>query len=181
MNRRQLVQLSGAALAVALAGCTGDDETNDDPVETNQGNNGIEDDNGEDADETPEEVVREFYEAMDRGESEAAQDQLHEEHNFPSIFDVLDSADQFELTIHEIETGSLSDAIEEHPWYSDEDEIQNEKEDMNDRLDDIGAEDYEVMFVSYTDDAGDGREDVYWVVVPDNGGYLLFWRYHVNV
>jgi len=171
MNRRQLIQTSGATLAVVIAGCIGDEDESGDSGDSSPTDTG---DNDED--NSPEAAVREFYEAANEDDQEAATTLLHEENNL--LWDI-EMIEQFEIEIQNIEIGTLSDAIEEHPHYSNNNEIQEEEESMSERLDEIGANAHETVHMSYI--SSDGPEEQYWVVVPNNGGWLLFWQYHVTM
>ena len=197
MNRRQLVQLSGAALAVALAGCTGDDETNGDPVDTNQevsedvsNENGAEDasDNGDAETESDndsqdemddgdiqvetdaEQTVLEYLEALDAGDLEAAERRLHPDSN---ILDTLDESD-FEpgVTIFEIDQIPFAQVVNERFDVEDEAEVDRMQDNISDLVDQIGATDFVHVYMDlYSEQFGE--EESYSLVVQHNGEWLV--------
>jgi len=130
LDRRDFITTIMTASTVSIAGCSG--TLND----------------------SPEEIVEEFWEARVEGDIETQENLLHEESN-------VGSSEQPEVTIHEIEERSLEDFAEETG--RSEEEIQDNGEEM---LEETGGDDFAVVYFRTTDEYRE-KEEYYWLVYDD--------------
>ncbi len=107
MNRRQLVTVLGGAATVALAGCLGGDDGDD------NGFDDVEETDVSPDDNSPEGVVVRYYTLLNDGDEDGVRDLFHEESPL---------ADEFGLTEEELEAFEDVTLVVDHVEISDEGE-----------------------------------------------------------
>ncbi len=150
MERRQFIVGSTSILSLGLAGCTGSGGSS-----------------GESS--SPEAVAEAFFAAAADGDIERQEELLHPESGMEPI------EEDVELTINEIETISLEAYAEETGRYTGDDGIEQQRNRLDERLEEIGADDY--AYVSYSFETDEyGAEDGYLILVSDDGEWLVYQR-----
>lgn len=157
-KRKFLMTIASVGATAAVAGCSAVDDID----LSGQG---------------PEDAVEQYFTALSDGEVEAANDAVHE--SWPEISD--DELDSETITIVELylEEMSVRELIEtEHDPEDDELEeaVADIQAEIDDELDEIGAEDHAVVSytVTFEEDEREETDEGMFLLVEEDGEWLLY-------
>lgn len=149
MDRRTFVGGASIFVTAGLAGCVGDS------LELGSGN-------------TPEAATEAFFQAFADGDTERQAELLHEE-----ATGFQPNSDELELTINEIESRTIEEIAEEQGQSVTEDELEDAREQLEERFTEIGVDDATHVYFDIEDDEH-GSENGYLFLVEDDGEWLIY-------
>jgi len=160
MNRRHFIGGTVSLTIVGLAGCV--DDIDSGPEET------ADNDSEETVDSSPEDIVEEFFNAVADGDVETQEELIHEQSSS------LQSTDGGpELTINEIESRTVNDMADRSSSSVSDEQIAQRREEFNDEIDEIGADDYAIVLFNIDIGEEDNVEE-YYILVEDEQEWKLY-------
>lgn len=160
MNRRQVLITVGAGAAIGIGGCIGGSDG---------GGSGTSPGSGTDAVET-------YWNALERGDAEAANEVLHDVHSASPIEEPSEEEIPERVSFEELEQRDLAAVYEAdgQQRYDSEAALQR---DVDALVDEIGADDYSFVYTTILiergEDTPDGFREYHYLTAAVDGGWVV--------